>query len=152
MKLPRKVYAIQHNQTTRIYIGSSATPETRYMNHMYLLRNGKHPVSDMQDDFDTFGEDYSFFILDEITKMEDCSKEYEWMSKYKSCIRGVGYNYKDKATNHIYGIANIPYRSGVPETNMELDCKKELLELIETLSESQTMFLLTFMKEILGRE
>ena len=35
MDFPRKVYAIQHNVTERIYIGSSRKVKDRYMNHMY---------------------------------------------------------------------------------------------------------------------
>ena len=77
MKLPRKVYAIQHNTTKRIYIGSSVDVEARYMNHMYQLRAGKHIVEDMQDDFINYGEDYSLFILYEITEHKDRFKEYE---------------------------------------------------------------------------
>ena len=39
------------------------------------LRNGKHSVEDMQDDFIKYGEDYSFFILDEI--QENIKIKYE---------------------------------------------------------------------------
>lgn len=52
MKLPRIVYAIQHNMTKRIYVGSSANVENRYWNHMNNLRNHKHNIEDMQSDYD----------------------------------------------------------------------------------------------------
>ena len=42
----------------------------------------------MQKDFDDFGEDFSLFILDEINSYADRIKEYEWMKKYQSHIRG----------------------------------------------------------------
>lgn len=95
MKLPRKVYAIQHNITKRIYIGSSQNIESRYLNHMYQLRKGKHTIEDMQADFNEYGEDYSLFVLEEFTSFADRCVEYKWMEKYQSHIRGKGYNYKD---------------------------------------------------------
>lgn len=101
MKLPRQVYAIRHNPTQRMYIGSSADVKRRINNHMKALRNGSHTVGDMQKDFNVHGEDYSFFILDEIKTWADRSKEYFWMKKYNTCTRGVGYNYKDHAKTQL---------------------------------------------------
>lgn len=97
MRTPRKVYLIRHNVTNRVYIGSSANVDKRLSSHIYNLRNHKHIVEDMQDDFDKYGEDYTFTILEEITEYKDKYKEYEWMQKYQSHIRGTGYNYKDHA-------------------------------------------------------
>ena len=44
MKFPRAIYAIQHNATKRIYIGSSSDVELRYWGHMYPLhvRQGQY--------------------------------------------------------------------------------------------------------------
>ena len=95
MKLPRTVYLIRHNKTNRIYIGSSANPQKRFKDHIYRLRNGSHPVGDMQADFDTYGEDYTVEYLEVITTYKDGMHEYDWMEKYNSHIRGSGYNYKD---------------------------------------------------------
>lgn len=97
MKLPRSVYLIRHNITGRIYIGSSADVEKRHAHHMYSLRSGTHPVEDMQKDFDEYGDNFTFTVIDEITTQEELSKEYQWMQEFKSNIRGVGYNYKDRA-------------------------------------------------------
>lgn len=101
MKLPRQVYGIRHNVTGRIYIGSSANVEKRIYKHMQMLRNGCHHVGDMQADFREYGDNYSVLILDEIRSYQERSKEYCWMKKYKSFIRGVGYNYKDQAKNQL---------------------------------------------------
>jgi group I intron endonuclease len=97
MKLPRQVYALQHNPTQKMYIGSSADVKRRIQNHMKALRNGIHPVGDMQEDFFKYGEDYTVVILDEIKDWPERIKEYFWMKKYNTCTRGVGYNYKDHA-------------------------------------------------------
>lgn len=101
MRLPRKVYAIRHNVTNRVYIGSSANVDHRFKSHMYKLRAHKHHIEDMQTDFDRYGEDYTFTILEDITKFEDRVKEYDWMEKYQSHIRGIGYNYKDKKWRNV---------------------------------------------------
>lgn len=115
MDIPRKIYAIQHNVTKRIYIGSSKNPAERYLNHINRLKNRKHTVEDMQKDFDEYGEDFSLFIVDEIATFQDRKKEYEWMRKYKSNIRGIGYNYKDHEKNILHSKYDVPYKEGLPE-------------------------------------
>ena len=114
MRLPRKVYAIQHNVTKKIYIGSSYDVEQRYKSHIWALRGGKHTVEDMQDDYDEYGEDYSVFILDEITNYDQRCAEYEWMRKYNSIDRRYGYNYKDNERVISHGINIVPYKTGKP--------------------------------------
>ena len=117
MKLPRSIYAIQHNVTKRIYVGSSCRPYLRCQNHMCLLKNNKHSVEDMQDDFNKFGSDYSFFILETITEYKERRKEYEWMLQLQSHIRGKGYNYKEN--NRIKELKNekpIKFIKGVPKS------------------------------------
>lgn len=113
MKFPRIVYAIQHNITKKIYIGSSSDVPVRYWNHIYRLRNGRHGIEDMQKDFDEYGEDYSLFILDKIANFQEREKEYQWMRIYGSNIKEKGYNYKDKATSKIK--KKLPLVSGLPE-------------------------------------
>ena len=39
---PKKVYAIQHNVTGRIYVGSTKNTTKRYLSHMAELRKGTH--------------------------------------------------------------------------------------------------------------
>lgn len=114
MKFPRTVYAIQHNETKRIYVGSSARVKERYWNHIYQLRNHKHKNEDMQSDFDSYGENYSLFIIDEINEWSEKNKEYEWMIKLQSHIRGSGYNYKDHSCKSNSRSYKLPIKSGVP--------------------------------------
>ena len=97
MDYPRKIYLIRHDNTGRIYIGSSSKPDRRYASHMYQLKNGWHPVEDMQTDANKYGLNFTFTIIDEIQDASEASKEYQWMKQFKSFIRGVGYNYKDSA-------------------------------------------------------
>ena len=96
MKYPRKVYAIRHNVTNRVYIGSSCHIDKRFAEHITALRGHRHPVEDMQADFDRYGDDFSLTILDHIGTEAEKNKEYEWMKKNQSYIRGIGYNYNDR--------------------------------------------------------
>lgn len=95
MRYPRTIYAIRHNATQRIYIGSSFNYEQRVRNHLYALRGHRHSVEDMQKDFDNYGDDYTITVLEENIDYDNRHKEYEWMEKYQSYVRGKGYNYKD---------------------------------------------------------
>lgn len=95
MELPRKIYAIKHNVTKRIYVGSTKDPKHRFATHLSMLRNGKHIVEDMQKDFDEYGDNFTFFILETVPDYKDRGREYEFMLFLESHIRGKGYNYKD---------------------------------------------------------
>ena len=97
MRFPRQVYAIKHNPTQKMYIGSSWWVERRVKQHLWALRNGCHYVEDMQKDFDEYGEDYTVSILDTCFDWKDHYKEYFWIHKHRTCVRGIGYNYKDNA-------------------------------------------------------
>lgn len=111
----RKIYAIQHNVTKRIYVGMSKNVIARYKAHLHKLRSGKCHIEDMQNDFDLYGEDYSLFIIDDITDYKDRLKEYDWMIKYKSHIRGTGYNYKDVGFIKHTSVIPVPLKEGLPE-------------------------------------
>lgn len=113
-RFPRVVYAIMHNKTKKIYIGSSKNASARYVSHIQALRKGKHIVEEMQSDFERFGEDFSLFIIDEIKEPSQCDKEYEWMEKYKTYNKTYGYNYKDKAFSRWRGNIEIPLKDGRP--------------------------------------
>lgn len=109
----KQIYALQHEHTKRLYIGSSARPKARYRYHLSLLRNGKHHIEDMQADYDAYGENYSLFILDEVDSKDRVS-EYEWMARYRSHERGNGYNYRDRTAASRCKSPAIPYKEGRP--------------------------------------
>ena len=101
MKIPRDVYAIQHNATKRVYIGSSSDVRKRLKEHVWKLRAGKHPIGRMQEDFDKYGEDFSFYIIDAIPTHREAWREYYWMAVFNSCDKQKGYNYKDRGMAHM---------------------------------------------------
>lgn len=132
MDYPRTVYLIRHNKTKRIYIGSSKNPTKRYCTHMAALQGGRHPVEDMQADYDQYGEDYTLEFLEVITKFEDRSHEYDWMRKYNSHIRGIGYNYKDVSNNERKRCAS----------------REKLLRLIAELTEEEAKAFILFLETV----
>ena len=129
MDFPRTVYAIRHNKTNRVYIGSSKHPEVRIKSHMTALRGGFHIVEDMQSDFDLYGEDYTISFLEVITKYEDRFHEYDWMKLFNSHIRGTGYNYKDRYLQERKIDPKVEYRKSINALLRETD-DVELLDLI----------------------
>lgn len=91
------IYCIKHNRTGKEYIGRSNCYTRRIKEHKAALKKGKHPVEDMQSDYDKFGDDYTITVLDLITDFWDISREFELMYDHESYIRGKGYNYKDRS-------------------------------------------------------
>ena len=92
------VYAMRHNKTKRIYIGSSERVCWRINDHLKALRNGRHTNELMQKDFDEFGEDYSFYSLDVIPLQDFSDREYYWMMYFETYNKDKGYNYKDQTS------------------------------------------------------
>lgn len=134
MNYPRKVYAIRHNVTNRVYIGSSCRVDRRFHQHISDLRCHRHPVEDMQADFDQYGDDFTLTILDHISKRADNDREYDWMKKNQSYVRGVGYNYKDPKWHGVGREDNVVVSHEESKPSMELAYKK-MGNLIETIRE-----------------
>ena len=89
-----------HRKTQKAYIGrTSNSIEVRLSAHLNALRGQRHHVEDMQEDFNKYGENYDFFILDVVDLNRNYPNKTEryYMKKYQSDIRGKGYNYKDKS-------------------------------------------------------
>ena len=96
MEFPREIYAIKHKVTKRIYIGSThKTIEERYKMHMGDLKRGSHKSSLMQEDFDTYGEQYDVYRLGRIENFSETKKEYEEMITHKTFEEAYGYNQGD---------------------------------------------------------
>lgn len=104
-----------------MYIGSSIHPESRVKQHFYALHHGRHHVPDMQADFDEYGDDYTVSYLEVIEKYEDRFHEYDWMKKFKSNIRGYGYNYKDRFFEKRKRDPKVQYRNELLDLVREID-------------------------------
>ena len=89
----KTVYAIQHNTTKRIYVGISNNPEMRIKKHLYALIQGTHSNKEFQKDFDRFGADYSFHILEEgIEEEKALLRERQWINTLRTNEVYRGYN------------------------------------------------------------
>ena len=60
-------------------------------------------------------EDFSLYILDTVESNDGRRSEYEWIKKYKTYIRGHGYNYKDTSFLRWLNVSEIPLKEGLPE-------------------------------------
>lgn len=90
------VYALKHIPTGKIYVGSTKNVKKRIIQHMSLLKSGTHTVKNMQDDFNKYGGDYSFYILFEAYAAYDAHLvERHFMSLLDTRNPAHGYNYKD---------------------------------------------------------
>ena len=92
------IYAIRHRKTNRMYIGrTTRTLEGRIGAHLQDLRANKHSVEDMQKDFNEYGEDFEFYILDVVDTdpFNVQKREKDYMRKYRTYDKQYGYNYKD---------------------------------------------------------
>lgn len=125
---PRSIYKITHIPTGRIYVGSSNVPEYRLASHMSALKHGRHPVEDMQADYDELGDAFDFSIIGQIKDATEDHKEYDCMLECGSNIRGQGYNYKDRKCPHQKPFKQRPRIKHHSHAN---DREKELLEMIQ---------------------
>ena len=91
--LDKSIYAIQHNVTKRVYVGTSMRVEQRIREHIGHLRHHNHINPELQKDYDLYGEDYSYFLLETGIGFMDCfDREYEWMCILNSNVKETGYN------------------------------------------------------------
>ena len=87
------VYAIQHNVTKRIYVGVTNVAEHRIKQHLHKLLQGNHSNNEMQSDFNKYGFDYSFFVIEsEIRDSLAFERERYWMNILGSNRKDTGYN------------------------------------------------------------
>lgn len=91
------VYALRHNPTGKIYVGSTSNLDARLHEHMAALRGNRHPVPNMQRDYNDFGEDYSVCILEENLPANTIKTKIEflYMTLLGTRDPAKGYNYLD---------------------------------------------------------
>ena len=91
------IYAIQHCQTGRIYVGRTSQLDQRLKAHFQSLRNNTHPNELMQSDYNQYGDDYEVFVLEVVENAYPIKRdaEFKWMDKLNTGDQRVGYNYKD---------------------------------------------------------
>lgn len=97
MKYPAWVYVLRNETNGKAYVGISSNPKRRKSTHLSDLRGGRHPVEDMQADFNRGGR-FSFTILERVEERGQIpNPEFYWQIKLRTLNRSTGYNYKDKS-------------------------------------------------------
>lgn len=95
------IYGITCLANGKIYIGRTAHPETRYKDHFYALRAGRHYNKELQDDWNRYGKElFSFKILSHSIDFQAEYAEEEMIAQYKSYLPAFGYNTKDRRFTH----------------------------------------------------
>ena len=95
MEFPRIIYALRHDKTGKVYIGSTSDLQTRIRHHANLLKNGRHTNQALQADFNQ-DEGLTLFLVDVVHGMDDRCKEKLWMDALHSRDSRCGYNGKDQ--------------------------------------------------------
>lgn len=97
MNFPRIVYAIRHEPTGKVYVGSTSRLPERLSAHLTALKGGYHSNEAMQKDCAERGFSYSVFVLDLISTFQDRNKEYLWIDALGSRNPTRGYNAGDRS-------------------------------------------------------
>jgi hypothetical protein len=97
---PGIVYALQERLTLRIYVGSTRNLKDRIYAHMIQLVGGKHPVEDMQADFNR-SRDMLLYILWSGECSDQVLRKIEQlhMDALETRNQSDGYNYKDPSSD-----------------------------------------------------
>lgn len=65
--LPSMIYEIHNTMTKQIYVGQTSQGRRRWSEHKSKLRKGIHPTSQLQKDWDKWGEDaFRFDVVEEL--------------------------------------------------------------------------------------
>ena len=99
---PSTIYGICCKKSGRVYIGRTYRLENRIKEHFAELRNGKKTcyqngqrvMSNMQKDYDKYGEDsFNVYIIEENVPPERVKqREAYWIEKYRADDMRYGYN------------------------------------------------------------
>lgn len=88
------IYSLNNKTNNKKYIGATHSPRTRILNHLYKLKEGKHYITDLQEEIDC---DFDFEILEEgLTYRQAMEAEKQKMILFATWNRKCGYNYRDK--------------------------------------------------------
>lgn len=90
--MKKTIYAMQHNVTKKIYVGSCNRAESRIKKHMHDLLRGSHTNKHLQRDFDKYGMEFSFYKLAEVDSSSVFTQERNWQNALRSNEPKTGYN------------------------------------------------------------
>jgi group I intron endonuclease len=80
------IYSIVCDKTWRSYVGSSVNLQIRRDDHFQQLRANKHENSDLQHDFNMYGENcFVYQIIEEIEENKILEREDFWIKQTPNC-------------------------------------------------------------------
>lgn len=94
------IYCIRNTIDNKVYVGSSCDIENRWKNHIWLLKNGFHHSSHLQNAWNKYDSNsFSFEILEELSDNKEVliSREQYWIDKFASYNPENGYNIMQRA-------------------------------------------------------
>lgn len=88
----RGVYKVECLITGHTYVGVTDDLVKRLCEHRAQLRNGRHPIKEMQGDFTRYGEDnFAFLVLHELKNRLVAQSTEAWLIQYHQ-KQGTSYN------------------------------------------------------------
>lgn len=97
------VYAIRCNGNGKMYIGATKNLNLRIQQHIAALRSQRHPVRQMQLDFNEYDCDFSVCVLAEFHTYAMATEinriEHLYMTIFDTRNPAHGYNYADVSNN-----------------------------------------------------
>lgn len=101
------VYSIRCNRNGKNYVGVTCDLQNRLYAHMHRMRIGKHSNREMQDDYNRYGADFSFYELETgLSANERLRAESRWIEKLDSVNNG--YNRPESKRMEIHVTKGIP--------------------------------------------
>ena len=91
------IYSITCATNGKRYIGCTVLPRGRLVTHASALANGRHRNTDLQSDYNKYGQSAFTFNLIDKTNKRGTNLERQWMIYYRTYLKERGYNYKDPA-------------------------------------------------------
>lgn len=90
------IYYIDNEKNWKGYVGCSKNSLShRWGQHKYLLRQGVHPNSQLQEDWNKYGENnFRAFLLETCSEEDMLAREKYHINRLKTNIGEIGYNQK----------------------------------------------------------
>ena len=126
MGKPAVVYALIHEPTGKVYVGSTRQISSRIQLHMEALKRGAHKAPGMQDDYNKYGGPYTVRILEVIRGSRPTDMGSLWMDALGSRDPERGYNARDPSKKR--DVAKLPGVAYPMDAGAERDTAKEKLK------------------------
>ena len=99
------VYCIFNNRTKSMYVGSTIDLHKRHIDHLAMLRNGRHDCKALQEAWEFDGEArFSFLLLEECNPIRLVLEQHEqfWLDAYPLIYNTIPYANRSVASKWIW--------------------------------------------------